>query len=226
MKKPLRRKIAAYSVGAGAAALATSAHADVHYSGPLNFSGDVIYFDLLNSAPPSNDSQAEDNFRLDSSNNGQKPAAYGLTGSTATGSVAFTKVGSLKYTPEFHTTDTIGSQLSFSSEGALNNFASDTPSGQWHVGDRGFLGLEIVVNGQTDYGWAEISLNNGGTPPSRHSNHSNPDDPTGQFTLYGYAYDDSGLPIGAGAIPEPSSLALLVAGAAGVAALRRRKKVS
>jgi hypothetical protein len=93
--------------------------------------------------------------------------------------------------------------------------------GQWHVGDRGFLGLQITVNGQIDYGWADISLNNGGSPPARPGD---PQDPTGQFTIYGYAYDDSGLPIGAGAIPEPSSLALLVAGAAGVLALRRRQK--
>jgi len=221
MNNQLRGKIFAYGVGAGAAALATSAQATVHYSGPLNFSGDVIYFDVLNSVPPSNDSQAVDNFRFDSSNYGQKPAAYGLTGSNATGSVAFNSVGPFKYTPEFRSGDTIGAQLTFGSSGDLNNFASETPAGQWQVGDRGFLGLEIVVNGQTDYGWADVSLNNGGTPPSRHSN---PDDPTGQFTLYGYAYDDSGLPITAGAIPEPSSLALLAVGAAGVAALRRRRK--
>lgn len=41
------------------------------------------------------------------------------------------------------------------------------------------------------------------------------------FHIDGYAYEDSGAPITAGAVPEPSSLALLALGAAGVRALRR-----
>ncbi len=221
MKTLLRRKIAAYGIGAGAAALATSAQADIHYSGPIDFSGDTIYFDLFNTVGPSNDMQLADNFELSSSNNGQKPTAYGLTGSGGAGSVAFFKPDFLKFaTPEFASGDTIGSQP-FRSSGYLNNFTATTPGGDWQVGDVGFLGLQIVVNGQTDFGWAEVRLNNGGTPSSFAATAA---DDLGQFTLLGFAFDDSGQPIPAGAIPEPSSVALLALGAAGVVALRRRKR--
>ncbi len=41
-------------------------------------------------------------------------------------------------------------------------------------------------------------------------------------TVTGYAFDDSGGDILAGQTPEPSGLALLALGAAGIAALRRR----
>ncbi|MEM1221904.1 MAG: hypothetical protein AAGH40_04015 [Verrucomicrobiota bacterium] len=46
------------------------------------------------------------------------------------------------------------------------------------------------------------------------------------FELLGIAYEDSGAPIEAGAIPEASNFALIAAGAAGLAALRRRRKAS
>lgn len=45
------------------------------------------------------------------------------------------------------------------------------------------------------------------------------------FTLYSFAYEDvAGQGIAAGAVPEPSTLALLLAGAAGVGAMMRRRK--
>lgn len=218
--KSLSRTIAAYSLGAGAATLATSAQAEIHYSGPLNFTGDTVYFDLLNTISPTAEKQSADNFELASSKSGQKPAAYGLSGNAAAGSVSVTKLGKYRFvTPEFHSGDTIGSSPSFGTSGYLNNFSASTPPGQWQVGDIGFLGLEIAINGQTDYGWAEIQLNNGGSMM----------DPTaGQFTLFGYAYDDSGNPIIAGRTSSPvadsgDSIGLLLLGAAGVLALRSRR---
>lgn len=215
--KSLSRKLAAYGLGAGAATLATSAQADIHYSGPLNFTGDTVYFDLLNTISPTSSPQSADNFELASSNAGQKPGAYGLSGTGGAGSVAFSDTILANKTSKLNSGDTIGSSLQFSSNGTLNDFRF-LSSGEWQVGDIGFLGLEIAIDGQTDYGWAEIQLNNGGTMS----------DPTsGQFTLFGYAYDDSGKPIMAGGTSSPvpdsgNSIALLLLGAAGVLALRSR----
>lgn len=59
----------------------------------------------------------------------------------------------------------------------------------------------------TNFGWARFTLgaSNGAQPR----------------TLVDYAYEDSGGAIGAGVVPEPTSLGLLAVGAAGL--LRRRK---
>src|SRR5882724_10298112 len=50
------------------------------------------------------------------------------------------------------------------------------------------------------YGWVDLSLENvNGAPPL--------------ITIFGYAYDDTGLPIATGIIPEPAPMALLALGA-------------
>ena len=46
----------------------------------------------------------------------------------------------------------------------------------------------------------------------------------GAIEVLEWAYEDSGGPIAAGAVPEPTGLALLAAGAAGIAGLRRRSE--
>ena len=48
---------------------------------------------------------------------------------------------------------------------------------------------------------------------------------TTEFTVKGFAYDTvANEAIQAGAVPEPNSVMLLIAGAAGVTALRARRK--
>ena len=60
------------------------------------------------------------------------------------------------------------------------------------------------------YGWAFVTLNAAGSS---------------EFTVNGFAYDTvAGEAIQAGAVPEPNSVLLLIAGAAGVTALRARRK--
>ena len=77
-------------------------------------------------------------------------------------------------------------------------------------GSSAYMGFsfDLESDGSTVFGWAEIvriDAKNG--------------------RLLGWAYEDSGESIRAGAIiPEPSSLALLALGAAGIAPWRRRKK--
>lgn len=56
------------------------------------------------------------------------------------------------------------------------------------------------------YGWAQLKLN-AGAPGN----------------LVSFAYDDSGAPIAAGVVPEPSSLGLLALGSLGLSQWRRRR---
>ena len=68
-------------------------------------------------------------------------------------------------------------------------------------------------NGLVNYGWLQVSLGTSFTDSSR--------------SIVGYAYETNGTGITVGntstATPEPSSLALLSIGAAGLAAYRRRR---
>jgi hypothetical protein len=79
------------------------------------------------------------------------------------------------------------------------------------AGATGLLGFRFTSNNLggpagTLYGWARLSV---GT--------------TGDGNVVDWAYEDTGAPIAAGAVPEPSSLGLLAAGAAGLAQWRRRR---
>ena len=95
---------------------------------------------------------------------------------------------------------------------ALGSYLAMTPE---FTGSTAFMGVEFLnASSNPRFGWIRIA---GG--------------PTAGFpaTIVDWAYEDSGAGIvtGAGVIPEPSSLALgcLAAGAAGLAAWRKRKTV-
>jgi hypothetical protein len=92
-------------------------------------------------------------------------------------------------------------------------------SGTWFgeffsvFGPPGYIGVKFNVGDQTDYGWIDFGESADGSVG----------------TIYGWAYDDSGGPMAAGApIPEPTSLAVwalgALAAAVGTGALRRWKK--
>ena len=84
--------------------------------------------------------------------------------------------------------------------------ASVTP---WSPGTTGFVGLRFDTTTTPLFGWAQLSYNVDQT-----------------LTLHDFAYEASGGAILAGAIPEPSTAALLGLGAlvAGSAALYRRRQ--
>jgi hypothetical protein len=221
----LGQKLVRYGMGAGAASLAASAQAAIQWSGPLSLSGNEIAFSMDGFTAAASQNTTAD-FQLDS-----KPAKLkaGVVPQSMGAGVAFdTRQGQFipitNYALKLSNGATIGSNLNFSGQNSYNYFNNFYPgndpvppgamNGDWTPGDQGFLGLTFQIGGNTFYGWADISLNNlNGNAP-------------GVFTLHGLAYEDSGGSITAGAVPEPSTIALLVAGAAGVLALKRRKAKS
>lgn len=111
----------------------------------------------------------------------------------------------------------IDAGLTFGNRGYVIQDSYTTYGQGWETGGTttGYVGLVFVESGNTYYGWAQISVN----------------DATDVVTLIDMAYEDTpDTTILAGqtssaAIPEPSTLALLSAGAAGLV-LRRRRKAS
>jgi PEP-CTERM motif len=94
-------------------------------------------------------------------------------------------------------------------ENANNNGVA----GQWsnsQITD-GYVGIELNLGGGTDYGWIEFQDNPIASSPA--------------LTLEGWAYDTtSGEGIVAGAVPEPSTIAVLGIGALGFAASLRKRR--
>jgi hypothetical protein len=87
--------------------------------------------------------------------------------------------------------------------------------GLWSLGDRGFVGFSFLnASNQLDFGYIELQTN-AWTGPG-----------TIGVQFFSLAYETSGGPIVAGAVPEPSTLAALAFGGVGLAAAayRRRKK--
>ena len=72
-----------------------------------------------------------------------------------------------------------------------------------------YIGLEITMDNQPHYGWLSIQA---------------PNNPNNRALVSGWAYENTpNTSIIAGAIPEPSSVALFAIGAIGAWTLRRRK---
>jgi hypothetical protein len=75
--------------------------------------------------------------------------------------------------------------------------------------DIGFLGFQFNGGNGVQYGWARVDMSGA---------------PVNSFEIIDYAYGDVGQVIKAGQTPEPGSLGLLAAGAAGLAITRRRRR--
>ncbi len=124
-------------------------------------------------------------------------------------SIASNNVGGFVYARNL----TFGQQVDTVANFATSNtsaqlaFGNGYPNSQFKTPSTGFLGVRFNTN---QYGW--IRVNMAGAPDN-------------SFTVVDYAFTTAGEGIFAGQIapvPEPSSLALLASGAAGIAMWRKR----
>ena len=77
----------------------------------------------------------------------------------------------------------------------------------WVEGDNGYVGLQLSINDQTHYGWAELTLSNA----------------VSSYTLNRFAYETTpNTPIAAAAVPEPSAFLCLTLVGALLTTRRRR----
>ncbi len=76
--------------------------------------------------------------------------------------------------------------------------------GNWSVGQRGFAGIRFDIGAETHYGWVDITRA-----------------AANEVTLHAFGYNDA--PGAASHVPEPTSLLLLAAGAAGLPLWRKKK---
>jgi hypothetical protein len=76
----------------------------------------------------------------------------------------------------------------------------------WAVGTTGYAGFTFDLGSGPLYGWLQIHFDASGT----------------DFTVQQWAYDDAGVPITVGTIPEPSVAILLGLGVAALAAAWKR----
>ena len=96
---------------------------------------------------------------------------------------------SSRYPAELVTGDEIGpNQTFYAGRGVLLSWHRSCKTywtGNWVLGQPGYLGLSFQVNGETYYGWAQLTITSAGDVASA--------------TLTGYAYESTpGMPINAG----------------------------
>ncbi|MEO1497828.1 MAG: PEP-CTERM sorting domain-containing protein [Planctomycetota bacterium] len=90
-------------------------------------------------------------------------------------------------------------------------FSTLNPNAEFNSAPDAFLGLSFGTAPNLRYGWIRVGVENA----------------SASFVIKDWAYEsDPGVGIRAGQIPEPGTLGLLAAGAAGLAAIRSRRSQS
>ncbi|MCC6353799.1 MAG: PEP-CTERM sorting domain-containing protein [Verrucomicrobiae bacterium] len=87
----------------------------------------------------------------------------------------------------------------------------DASQSGWALNDTGYFGFKFSNASGTHYGWGQVNIDGSSAG-------------SGYTILNAYYNDTPDAPITVAPIPEPSHVAILALGAAGVAAWRRRRR--
>ena len=205
-------RLASYATLAGAAlaapALAPDAGAAIIYSGPINLNIPTttsgIYLNLVtgvsNTAPASAPGWDFNPWGTGSL------FLYGAgTGNGALDNLAGGSSATL--------IDNLPLGTSISGTSAYGNFAAETTGATLFNlnSSANYVGIRFTneATGATNYGWAQLSISASYISQPR--------------TIVGYAYDDTGAAIAAGAVPEPTTNAALGLGALALGAMGVRR---
>lgn len=121
----------------------------------------------------------------------------------------------------FGLNQSIGSALAFTGQ-VLAVRTSNGSRGLWS-GQRGFAGLRFTFNGNTHYAWADISVDSQRLQATVHciAFEDTPNAPIRTPSTFSHNCADTSSDV-----PEPSSLALMALGSAGLLAWRRKKQAA
>jgi hypothetical protein len=214
------KRRAAYTLAAGAAACtaASSATAEVQYSGLQNInigSGFSQQIDL--------NYDGFNDVKLTNYVFGQGPY-QGATVNFAPGRFVGFNVGPLSYVSALTVYDPIGSANAGPTFFGSLAYGAANPNAEFNNVSNAFIGLSFPVGDKLLYGWLRVAIDN--------ANKS--------FLIKDWAYNDGNVAAlagtvtdgilagdtGDGYVPEPGTLGMLAAGAAGVIGLRRRRQTA
>jgi len=171
---------------------------------------------------PSSSFNSPDDFKLKSNTSSFVSKIIGESNYGYSPAIVGFKQSGRDYANKLRLNQTIGEGLNFYYYGY---FRGPNAFGSWSPGERGFLGLRLTINGVHYFGWADVTLNNlNGVGKPVFTLHSyafkaEPEEPI----LAGQKFEKRKKPRRGGIV---APIALLLAGASGIAALKRRKKES
>lgn len=202
------KKSSAYALASAALGVPAAEAAPIYFSG----SGTVYRADKtrpLSSTPIDIDGNAVDDYQLDLFVGSSEIYAdwYSLDDNRvrSTGSSLI---------PALEGGTVIGPGQKFKAKSDLAKMNAGGFGGNWpnDLLDPRFVGLRFLIDDQTHYGWARVGV------------HLDFDDSVAEAKLYDWAYESTPDTAITTPLPEPSTLALFALGAAGVAALKRRRR--
>jgi hypothetical protein len=220
--EPAIKRRAAYSLAAGAAACAaaTSAEAAVNYSGPQNINLGLGFSQPLDLDLDSDTDLILKNY-INLGGNYQ-----GATVNFYPGKLVGFSANTLAYVSALSVFDPIDASTLGSSFFGSMAYGANNPSAEFNNVTNAFIGLSFPNGPETHYAWVRVDVNNS----------------AGTFLIKDWAYSSTTLTTlvagslagdlggiqagdtGDGFVPEPGTLGMLAAGAAGLVGLRRRRR--